>query len=188
MIMTARNTFVFRLNFQFIHPIIISFFYLAIKLLVLNQLTYLSRKYMTNQSGFTLFELMIAIIVIAILTAIGLPAYQGYVKKAAMTDMLQTMTTYKTAIEICVVEQGALNNCNNGNNGIPTSKSTNYVTSVTVTNGVITLVGRNALSGLTTTLTPTINATHGNLDWTRSCVTSPVDESLTSACEDIFKF
>ena len=36
---------------------------------------------MSNQSGFTLFELMIAIVVIAILTAIGLPAYQGYVKK-----------------------------------------------------------------------------------------------------------
>lgn len=143
---------------------------------------------MTNQSGFTLFELMIAIIVIAILTAIGLPAYQGYVKKAALTDMLQTMTAYKTAIEICAIEQGVLTNCNNGSNGIPVSRSTNYVTSVTVTNGAITLVGSNALVGLTTTLTPTINQTHGNLEWSRACVTSPVDASLTSACEDIFKF
>jgi prepilin-type N-terminal cleavage/methylation domain len=143
---------------------------------------------MTNQSGFTLFELMIAIIVIAILTAIGLPAYQGYVKKAAMTDMLQTMTSYKTAIEICAIEQGTLTHCNNGSNGVPTSKSTNYVTSVTVNSGVITLVGRNALGGLTTTLTPAFNATYGNLDWSRTCVTSPVDASLTSACEDIFKF
>lgn len=143
---------------------------------------------MTNQSGFTLFELMIAIIVIAILTAIGLPAYQGYVKKAAMTDMLQSMTSYKTAIEICAIEQGLLTNCNGGSNGIPVSKSSNYVSSITVTKGVITLVGRNALLGLTTTLTPTINTINGNLDWTRNCATSPADDSLTSACEEIFKF
>ncbi|MFQ1042581.1 prepilin peptidase-dependent pilin [Gilliamella sp. CG16] len=143
---------------------------------------------MNKQSGFSLFELMIAIIVIAILTAIGLPAYQGYVKKAAMTDMLQAMTAYKTAVEICVIEQGGLANCNNANNGIPMTKSTNYVTSVTVTNGMIELVGQNALSGLTVTMTPTLNITHGNVDWSRTCVTNPVDVSLNSVCEDIFKF
>ena len=92
---------------------------------------------MDRQSGFTLFELMIAIVVIAILTAIGLPAYQGYVKKAALTDMLQLMTAYKTAIEICVAEQGALNKCSSGENGVPFTRSTNYVTSISVTNGVI---------------------------------------------------
>ncbi|MFQ0996082.1 prepilin peptidase-dependent pilin [Gilliamella sp. CG25] len=143
---------------------------------------------MNKQSGFSLFELMIAIIVIAILTAIGLPAYQGYVKKAAMTDMLQAMTAYKTAVEICVIEQGGLANCNNANNGIPMTKSTNYVTSVTVTNGMIELVGQNALSGLTVTMTPTLNITHGSVDWSRNCVTNPVDVSLNSVCEDIFKF
>ena len=143
---------------------------------------------MSNQSGFTLFELMIAIIVVAILAAIGVPTYQGYVKKAALTDMLQTMTSYKTAVEICAVEQGGLTNCSNGINGIPASRNTNYITSITVDNGVITLVGTSALTGLTTTLTPTINATHGNLDWSRVCTTSPTDTNLTSACEDIFKF
>ncbi|OCL18941.1 prepilin peptidase-dependent pilin [Gilliamella sp. wkB171] len=143
---------------------------------------------MTAQSGFTLFELMIAIVVIAILTAIGLPAYQGYVKKAALTDMLQTMTAYKTAIEICAIEQGNLTHCSNGNNGVPISKSSNYVTSVSVANGVITLVGKGALLGLTTTLTPTINSTEGNLGWTRNCLTTPADTSLTQACEAIFKF
>ena len=143
---------------------------------------------MSNQSGFTLFELMIAIVVIAILTAIGLPAYQGYVKKAALTDMLQTMTAYKTAVDICAIEQGNLTHCKSGSNGVPLTKSTNYVTSVTVTNGVITLVGASALTGLTTTLTPTENTAHGGLDWTRTCLTSPLDDSLTTACEDIFKF
>lgn len=141
-----------------------------------------------NQSGFTLFELMIAIVVIAILTAIGLPAYQGYVKKAAMTDMLQTMISYKTAVEICAIEQGNVANCNNGNYGIPLTKTTNYVMSISVIDGVIKLTGKGALSGLTTTLTPTPNLTHGNLDWVRSCETAPLDATLNHICEDIFKF
>lgn len=141
-----------------------------------------------NQSGFTLFELMIAIVVIAILTAIGLPAYQGYVKKAAMTDMLQTMISYKTAVEICAIEQGNVANCNNGNYGIPLTKTTNYVMSISVIDGVIKLTGKGALSGLTTTLTPTLNLTHGNLDWARSCETTPLDATLNQICEDIFKF
>lgn len=143
---------------------------------------------MDRQSGFTLFELMIAIVVIAILTAIGLPAYQGYVKKAALTDMLQLMTAYKTAIEICVAEQGILNKCSSGENGVPSTRSTNYVTSISVTNGVITIVGKSALSSLTTTLTPKLNSSLGNLDWSRTCVSSPVDNSLNAVCEDIFKF
>lgn len=141
-----------------------------------------------SQAGFTLFELMIAIAVIAILTAIGLPAYQGYVQKAAMTDMLQTMTPYKTAIEICALEQGGLASCNSGSSGIPLTRSTNYVTSVNVNSGVITLVGQNTLSGLTTTLTPTVNAIHGNLDWSRACVTAPVNGSLNEACQNVFRF
>ncbi|WP_392564642.1 prepilin peptidase-dependent pilin [Orbus wheelerorum] len=141
-----------------------------------------------SQSGFTLFELMIAIAVIAILTAIGVPSYQGYVQKAAMTDMLQTMTPYKTAIEICSLEQGDLKNCNSGQSGIPVTKATNYIASINVAAGIITLVGQSALSGLTTTLTPIINATHGQLDWSKKCVTTPVNNNITDACNDIFRF
>jgi len=141
-----------------------------------------------SQSGFTLFELMIAIAVIAILTAIGVPTYQGYVQKAAMTDMLQTMTPYKTAIEICSLEQGDLKNCNSGHNGIPITKTTNYIASISVTAGVITLVGQSALSGLKTTLTPVINSIHGQLDWSKKCVTEPANSSINDACNDVFRF
>lgn len=140
------------------------------------------------QAGFTLFELMIAIAVMAILTAIGVPTYQGYIQKAAMTDMLQTMTPYKTAIEICALQQGNLTDCNSGDSGIPVTKATHYVTSINVKNGVIAMVGEGVLSGLTATLTPIINTTHGHLDWSRVCSTTPTNTSLNQACNDIFRF
>lgn len=141
-----------------------------------------------SQAGFTLFELMIAIAVIAILTAIGIPTYQGYVQKAVMTDMLQSMVPYKIAVEMCAIEHGDFTNCNNGSNGIPTTKSTNYVTSINVAAGVITLTGKNSLSGLTTTLTPTMDNKQGQIQWQRTCTTNPSNESLNDTCHAIFRF
>ncbi|MDF3931086.1 type IV pilin protein [Pseudomonas citronellolis] len=41
---------------------------------------------MARQQGFTLVELMITVVVVGILAAIALPAYQGYVRRAACED------------------------------------------------------------------------------------------------------
>lgn len=63
---------------------------------------------MNKQHGFTLIELMVVIGIIAILSAIGIPAYQNYLRKAALTDMLQTFVPFRTAIELCALEHGGL--------------------------------------------------------------------------------
>lgn len=41
-----------------------------------------------NQQGFSLIEIMVVIAIISILSAIAIPGYQGYMQKAAMTDVL----------------------------------------------------------------------------------------------------
>ncbi|AKJ41441.1 Pilin [Pragia fontium] len=143
---------------------------------------------MNQQAGFTLFELMIAITIIAILSAVGLPAYQGYIQKAALTDMLQAMVPYKTAVELCALEKGELSQCNNDSHGIPASKTTRYVSQITVANGAISLTGQNALLGLSVTLTSTMDNAAGGLLWQRSCSTSNANEKIIQACHDIFRF
>ncbi|MGQ7951987.1 prepilin-type N-terminal cleavage/methylation domain-containing protein, partial [Providencia huashanensis] len=60
-----------------------------------------------NQQGFSLIEIMVVIAIISILSAIAIPGYQGYMQKAAMTDVLQMVLPYKSSIELCSFEQGS---------------------------------------------------------------------------------
>src|SRR5699024_9073004 len=120
---------------------------------------------MNQQAGFSLFELMIAITVIAILTSIAVPVYQSYIQKAAMTELLQTLVPYKTAIELCQFGQGDFTSCNSDNNGIAGTRQTNYIKSIAVKQGVITIIGKGTLTGLTTILTPALNQQDSSIQW-----------------------
>ncbi len=141
---------------------------------------------MPGQHGFTLIELMIVIAIIAILSAIGLPAYQSYLQKAALTDMLQTIMPLKTAVEICAIEQGDTANCSAGNAGITEATSSRYISNTSIQAGTITLNGREMLQGLTISLAASWDNEKAILRWKRRCDTS--QNSLKSACESVFLF
>lgn len=142
---------------------------------------------MDRQKGFTLIELMVVIGIIAILSATGIPAYQNYLRKAALTDMLQTFVPYRTAIELCALEHGGIAPCDAGGNGIPAPVTTRYVSGITVLQGVVTLTGQESLNGLKVVMTPQWSDGNGMTGWTRNCDISN-DSTLKQACEDLFRF
>lgn len=56
-------------------------------------------KYLYNQCGFTLIELMIVVAIVGTLTAIAIPAYMDYTTRARITEGLQLAITAKLTIE-----------------------------------------------------------------------------------------
>ena len=142
---------------------------------------------MDKQKGFTLIELMVVIGIIAILSAIGIPAYQNYLRKAALTDMLQTFVPYRTAIELCALDHGGIDSCNANSNGIPSPTTTRYVSGMSITKGTVVLTGQESLNGLTVTLVPGWDNANGRTGWQRTCGIQS-DSALQQACEDVFRF
>jgi len=142
---------------------------------------------MDKQHGFTLIELMVVIGIIAILNAIGIPAYQNYLRKAALTDMLQTFMPYRTAIELCALDHGGTTECDGGSNGIPSPATSRYVSGMEVVQGTVTLTGQESLNGLSVTLKPVWDTENGITGWQRTCAIAS-DSGLKQACEDVFRF
>lgn len=60
-----------------------------------------------NQLGFTLIELLIAVAILAIVTSIAIPAYNGYITTARLTEAKNNIAALKLAEEEFFLENNS---------------------------------------------------------------------------------
>lgn len=137
---------------------------------------------MKQHSGFTLVELMITVAVVAILSALAIPAFRDYVARTQLVEAVNTTTGLKTSVAEAYALLGDASACSIPGTATVTGR---YVLTVIATNAdadhcdlVATMRPGIAAKISGQTLTATYTPSTG--EW--RCTTSAATEVKPAAC------
>lgn len=112
--------------------------------------------------AFSLLECLVALAIMAILSAMAIPTYLQYTKRAYYSTLVQATTPFQFGVALCLQSTGDLSGCSAGKYGIPDAiHQAHDIASLTVHNGIIHLVPQKHHGFTATddyTLTPTISS------------------------------